>query len=226
MITSQYSTQALAGVASLIIFIALVLVAAITATVILDVSGALEQQAQQTGEDAVAQLSSSLLILDANGQVNNNSDGLKSISYLVTTAAGSAPLNIDSLTISMSTPNSRAIYISEEVAANETQFNQTTDRNETNVGEFKVNRVRGSGTDDARNVILKKEDRFEIVIPSSEVDTTPGAEFEGIIPPDKGLRFEEADRVSVTFSSGPGGQSFSRFKVPSTITSERDVIPL
>lgn len=226
MITSQYSTQALAGVASLIIFIALVLVAAITATVILDVSGALEQQAQQTGEDAVSQLSSSLLILDANGRVNNNSDGLKSISYLVTTAAGSAPLNIDSVTISMSTPNSRAIYISEEVAANETQFNQTTDRNETNVGEFKVNRVRGSGTDDARNVILKKEDRFEIVIPSSEVDTTPGAEFEGIIPPDEGLRFQEADRVSVTFSSGPGGQSFSRFKVPSTITSERDVIPL
>lgn len=226
MINNRNSNSGLAGVASLIVFIALVLVAAITASVILDVSGALEQQASQTGEDAVAQLSSSLLILDANGDVNNDSDGLRSVRYVVTTAAGSAPLNLDDVTISMSTPDNTAIYISEEVTETEEQFNRTTDRNETNVGEFKVNRVRGTGESDARNVIQKAEDRFEIVVPSSEVNTSAGAEFEGLIPPDDGLFFNEADRVSVTFSAGPGGQSFNRFKVPSTITSSRDVIPL
>lgn len=229
MISYQNSNSGLAGVASLIVFIALVLVAAIAASVILDVSGALEQQASQTGEDAVDQLSSTLLILDVNGDVNENADGLDSVSYVVTTAAGSAPLNLDDITVSMTTSSGSAVYVSENIAAAEDaeNFGDVVD-DDANVGQFKINQIRGApegeGFEEDENVIRRGQDRFEITIPASEVeiDSSNGDTLET----PENMEFDEADRVSVRFAAGPGGQSFNRFNIPSTITSDQNVIPL
>ncbi len=55
------------GVGTLIIFIAMVLVAAVAASVLIDTANQLQQQAQRTGDEAIREVSSSFQVQDAYG---------------------------------------------------------------------------------------------------------------------------------------------------------------
>jgi flagellin FlaB len=89
------------GIGTLIVFIALVLVAAIAAGVLINTAGLLQSQAESTGDESTAQVSNGLEVVSASANANGGS--ITSAPQLtVQLAPGSDPVDLDNLRISLS----------------------------------------------------------------------------------------------------------------------------
>ncbi|MFA4957004.1 MAG: archaellin/type IV pilin N-terminal domain-containing protein [Candidatus Methanoperedens sp.] len=85
------------GIGTLIIFIAMVLVAAVAAAVLIQTSGILQQKAQLTGKEATAEVASNIKIVSVIG----NSDGtnITNFTVAVQTAAGGTDIDFTRVVI-------------------------------------------------------------------------------------------------------------------------------
>ena len=93
------------GIGTLIIFIAIVLVAAIAASVLLGTAGSLQQKALTTGRQTQQEVSSGLQVITVSAQ--NGLDGnVENFEMLVKLSAGSNSLAINDTTITFDTKNS------------------------------------------------------------------------------------------------------------------------
>lgn len=184
MIGSTNTDQGLAGVAALIVFIALVLVAAITAAVILDVTGSLEQQAAQTGQDATEQIASTLQIYDRTANIDGDGE-VTNVQFVIGLAPGTPAVNLENVLITMTSNEQRYDLIAEGV--------------DGDGGEFEIRSIK---PEDGDNVVRGPEQRYELSIDADDGETPS---------------FDRNQRVQVTFTSGPGGQAFQEFRIPSTI---------
>jgi len=90
------------GIGTLIVFIAMVLVAAIAAGVLINTAGLLQAQAQQTGEETTAEVSNLIQVGEIVGTANG-SDKIKTINLTVRLASGSDPINITKASYTVST---------------------------------------------------------------------------------------------------------------------------
>ncbi len=102
------NASAQVGIGTLIIFIAMVLVAAVAAAVLIQTSGVLQQQAQATGKEATQEVSSNLQVRNVEGirasHTTNTTDISDTIDLLrlsVGLNVGSAPVDINQLVISI-----------------------------------------------------------------------------------------------------------------------------
>jgi len=98
--------RAQVGIGTLIIFIAMVLVAAVAAAVLIQTSGVLQQKAQATGKQATQEVSSNLMIKTIEGVRAKNSSTVISSSVdllkiKVGLNVGSAPVDVNQLVISI-----------------------------------------------------------------------------------------------------------------------------
>ncbi len=66
------SAEAAVGIGAIIVFIAMVLVAAIAASVLVQTAGQIENQAMRTGEETKNEISTGVFVLDVCGEVSNN----------------------------------------------------------------------------------------------------------------------------------------------------------
>jgi flagellin FlaB len=99
--------QAQVGIGTLIIFIAMVLIAAVAASVLIQTSGILQQQAQSTGKQATHEVSSNLVVKNIEGvrAKNNATDMAGNVSLLkirVGLNVGSAPVDLNQLIVTIS----------------------------------------------------------------------------------------------------------------------------
>ncbi len=98
------------GIGSLIIFVAMVIVSAVTATLLINVAYQLQQQAQQTSNQALQDVSTGVKIISMGGYRYNASWGTNApyhpridwITLKITLIAGSAPINISTLVVEVS----------------------------------------------------------------------------------------------------------------------------
>ncbi|AKH97839.1 flagellin B [Halanaeroarchaeum sulfurireducens] len=87
------------GIGTLIVFIAMVLVAAIAAGVLINTAGFLQTQAESTGEQSASQVSNSAQVVYASGNVNSGEDAIDLVNLTVMKAPGSDNINLSKATI-------------------------------------------------------------------------------------------------------------------------------
>jgi archaeal flagellin FlaB len=93
------------GIGTLIIFIAIVLVAAIAASVLLGTAGSLQQKALTTGKQTQQEIASGVQVIQVSAQ--NGLDGaIENFEVLIKLSAGSDPLALNDTIISFDTKNS------------------------------------------------------------------------------------------------------------------------
>jgi flagellin FlaB len=168
------------GIGTLIVFIAMVLVAAIAAGVLVNTAGFLQATAEDTGQESVDQVTNRLDVVSQHGVVNdsdptNYSATIDELRLAVRMSSGSGELALQNSTIK---------YTSETTADNLVYENRSTaggtEVTQENVsslksGEFTVEDTNDNG--ESYPVLDEESDRFEIVINASNVE---GADKTGL----------------------------------------------
>jgi flagellin FlaB len=124
------------GIGTLIIFIAMVLVAAVAAAVLIQTSGVLQQKAQQTGKEATSEVSSNLKVVNVVGQRADNGVATP-VSILNTTveiSAGGSQIDFGQAIIKYINETTTTTLSYQATGADATHFNFTKDRNPSGTG--------------------------------------------------------------------------------------------
>ncbi len=94
---NQHWDRCQVGIGTLIVFIAMVLVAAIAAGVLIETAGFLQSRADEAGEQSSQQVSDRVQVISETGSVASNS--IEAIDLTVKKAPGSGDIDIDEATI-------------------------------------------------------------------------------------------------------------------------------
>jgi len=87
------------GIGTLIVFIAMVLVAAIAAGVLINTAGLLQSQAEATGEESSEQVTDRVQVDSVVGTADSGGDEIEGIDVNIRRGAGSGDINVDEITI-------------------------------------------------------------------------------------------------------------------------------
>lgn len=120
------------GIGTLIIFIAMVLVAAVAAAVLIQTSGILQQKAQQTGKEAATEVTSNLNFVSIIGNVNTSSKKVENFTIALQLSAGGQNIDFQSVVVKYidSAATDTMVYDGTTTIANltATKFNYTEQR--------------------------------------------------------------------------------------------------
>jgi len=90
----ETETRGQVGIGTLIVFIAMVLVAAIAAGVLINTAGLLQAQAQQTGEETTAEVSDVFQLGNVIGSETTGNGEIDELNASVRLSSGSDPINV------------------------------------------------------------------------------------------------------------------------------------
>nr|CAB93655.1 flagellin subunit 1 [Natrialba magadii ATCC 43099] len=188
------------GIGTLIVFIAMVLVAAIAAGVLINTAGMLQTQAEATGEESTDQVSDRLDIVSVSGDVDDPDDPtqINNISMVTATAPGSDPVDLNQTT---------AQFIGE---GGEEMFNLSHE------GVF-INSIQGVTDEPDNNVLTESSDRAEVVF---ELDGAPGSYDIGY------EALDESERLTVILTTDAGASTEQEIRVPSTFIEDEESVRL
>jgi len=147
------------GIGTLIVFIAMVLVAAIAAGVLVNTAGFLQATAEDAGQERVDKVTNRVEVVNQHGTVGND-DTISNVTLTVRLAAGSSAVDMDTTSIKyLSDTNVTTLVNSTDgyanPAGNETYFNLT--------------KVEGTDEDDSFGVLNSGGDRYEVTINASAI---------------------------------------------------------
>ena len=185
------------GIGTLIVFIAMVLVAAIAAGVLINTAGFLQTQAEATGQESTSQVSDRLQVVSTSGEVNEqNYDEVEAINFVVAIAPGSSPIDLQQTT---------AEFIGQGGQA-------TFDLNEGTVTEVTTTNIIGTNNG---QILTDNSDRVNVRIlldgNSNEINYDV---------------LSEGERLTVTFTTATGATTTKEIRIPTTITTQDSSVRL
>jgi len=116
------------GIGTLIIFIAMVLVAAVAAAVLIQTSGILQQKAQTTGKEATAEVSSNLKAVSIVGTRSSTSGTVDNLSVVLELTAGGADIDFQTVIVKYINESTSKTLNYTSVTASGTAFKYTEER--------------------------------------------------------------------------------------------------
>jgi archaeal flagellin FlaB len=135
--TIQDNEEAAVGIGTLIVFIAMILVAAIAASVIMQTAENLQQRAYAVGKQTIRDVSSGLRVIDVTGYTDDNKSKIEYLAISITPRAGSLDIDLNKtllylklnnfsvLSLNLALKTSQPGYISLFHALNLSQLNAT-----------------------------------------------------------------------------------------------------
>ncbi|WP_128475880.1 archaellin/type IV pilin N-terminal domain-containing protein [Halorussus pelagicus] len=143
------------GIGTLIVFIAMVLVAAIAAGVLINTAGFLQTKSEQTGQESSAQVSNRVQVVSAFGVVGN--EEVEQVNLTVMRGSGSDDINLSAATIE---------WIGPEEAKTLT-YNETADDSSFSVSPIK-------DPDGSSPVLNTQDDRFKVSMNATKISSALG----------------------------------------------------
>ncbi|WP_332897797.1 archaellin/type IV pilin N-terminal domain-containing protein [Haladaptatus sp. CMSO5] len=143
------------GIGTLIIFIAMVLVAAVAAGVLINTAGLLQSRAEDTGADAQAQVSNQINVISATGVVDTTDAEVDTVTLLVKKSPGSDPVDLSAATIQ---------YVSDTSDATLTFETGTA----AGADNFEI--LYANDTDASVTVLDASSDRLKIVLDTTAIE--------------------------------------------------------
>lgn len=189
------------GIGTLIVFIAMVLVAAIAAGVLINTAGFLQSKSQATGEQSSKQVSDRLQEVVTTGSVTNGK--ISSINVTVTQAPGAGEIDLQNSSVTWIGEDNAFVYIYGDSAGNSAGADGADET-------FGVNVVRNEGSTSKATVLNDPDDRFNIVF---DLTTGPGAD-----------EIEEGEGVTLKINTQAGGTTTIRFTVPESLGDKKSVL--
>jgi flagellin FlaA/flagellin FlaB len=183
------------GIGTLIVFIAMVLVAAIAAGVLINTAGFLQSKGEATGEEASAQVSNRISVVSASGNVTDD-EKVDYVNLTVRQAAGADNINLSKSTIQWIGPDTAATLVHDEAG---------TDVTNLDGNEFNTTEVKGQ-----EPVLVNQSDRIEIVIEPSEFK-------------DNSDNLGSGEEVQLTITTQFGSKTSYWVNVPESLKSKNAV---
>ena len=202
------------GIGTLIVFIAMVLVAAIAAGVLINTAGFLQSQAEATGQESTDLVSERIDVTSTVGIVNDtNTDQLSEIRVGVSGAAGSDQIDLSSATIQAVGPNGQANLIFEAADGEAETLNATDNATDISEGRFAVQNSSGDFVD---NAVLGGDERFTVVFNPEEEPFGEGVD----------AAFGQSDQSSLDIVSPSGATTSVELRAPDLFNESGEAVRL
>jgi flagellin FlaB len=194
------------GIGTLIVFIAMVLVAAIAAGVLINTAGFLQSQSEQTGQQSSSQVSDRVQVVNTVGD-NIGNQKVWTINMTVKKAPGASDIDLNTTTIQFISDDQIVDLIHAERDSAGTAFNTTTIQDDDD-----------SITDS--KVLNDQEDRARIMLDldsaSDNITTVDTGDIDAI---------EEGDEATIEVTTQAGGTTTATLTVPDSL-SGKDAVNL
>ena len=167
--------QGQVGIGTLIIFIAMVLVAAVAAAVLIQTSGVLQQKAATTGTEAIQEVSGNIIVETITGERNSTNDAkLQVYNITIKAAAGAGGIDLEQMIITAGSAT-ELIYLNHSGNLSGTTFTTNEIRDTDN-----------SFTSDS--YVMNSGDLIKITINGTAVgiDAAPRDEIYFVLAPENG----------------------------------------
>ncbi|WP_276281888.1 archaellin/type IV pilin N-terminal domain-containing protein [Halorussus caseinilyticus] len=243
--TRAESDRGQVGIGTLVVFIAMVLVAAIAAGVLLETAGTLQNRAEQTGREATDQVSNRLTVVSSYGHVTDDvknsapkssgdimpNESVDTVELTVKLSPGSGPVNLSRATISWVGPENSTTLVHGKVAS---YAPGVVDRGEP--GTFGVGGGGGgSQTDDQSHahevfnthaldggdgtVLTEQDDQIEIRVNAGLVE----AGTRDPLTPPYSEPLPSGSEVTLRITTASGASTLHRLAVPVSLTEKSSV---
>ncbi len=181
------------GIETLIIFIAMILVAAIAAGILINTAGFLQNKASSTSQDSTEQVSNQIVVISAIGNVSSN-ENVADLNFTTMQSPGADEIDLREMTIEWVGPSGHDTLIYENASVE-------------NVSGGNFTAVGVKDSDDSNPVLNAKSDRIVIHVPLGATGT-PG-------------QLDGGEEATVRFVTQSGSMYTYVVNVPESLASDQ-----